>query len=148
MVKAHSRRPNVLTEALEEASVAAHDADPSRLLGCIRGFYFNTMGLMCVSDVFFCCVKFCMHWRKFRLFTWYLVEAYLAVPQPLAFLGQMPQALDGWTIRYSANLLWSSIRLERNRQMTIFTSQQAGPLQDTRVVLKPLWCCLGLLGST
>lgn len=61
MVKAHSRRPNVLTQALE-ASVAAHDADPSRLLGCRRGFYFNTMGLMCVSDVFFFAafVKFCM----------------------------------------------------------------------------------------
>lgn len=53
MVKAHSRRPNVLTQALEEASVAAHDADPSRLQGCRRGFYFNTMGLMCVSDGFF-----------------------------------------------------------------------------------------------
>lgn len=37
MVKAHSRRPNVLTQALEEASVAAHDADPSELLGCICG---------------------------------------------------------------------------------------------------------------
>lgn len=61
MVKAHSKRPNVLTQALEEASVAAHDADPSQLLGCICGFYCNTMGLMRVSDVFFAeFVKFCM----------------------------------------------------------------------------------------
>lgn len=52
----------MLTQALEEASVAAHDADPSLLLGCICGFYCNTMGLMCVSDVFFFAafVKFCM----------------------------------------------------------------------------------------
>lgn len=68
--------------------------------------------------------------------------------QMLAFLDQMPRALDGWTLGCSANLLWSSVRLERDRQMTIFMSQQAGPFKDTRVVPKPPWCCLGLLGST
>lgn len=41
-----------------------------------------------------------------------------------------------------------SIRLEKDRQITIFMSQQAGPLKDTSVVPQPLWCCLGLLGST
>lgn len=110
------------TKCADTSVRGAHDADPSLLLGCICGFYCNTMGLMCVSDVFFFAafVKFCMRWRKFRLFTRYWVEAYLAVPQPLAFLDQMPQALDGWTLGCSANLLWSSIRLERDRQITFF----------------------------